>query len=434
MPGVYYQYLIYASWNNENWDLIVNRSDNTKDLPHEFIELDIPITARYVKIVNVRAPENTRFSLFGFRLFGRQFISPPDEPSNFTVSRHTDSRTVRLSWDPLPNAIGYNVRFGLSPTKLYHNYLVYDNHSIVINSLLSRADYWFSIDSFNEGGITTGTLVLNSTGPYVTAVYNQATGNLTVSDGSLSPAQVSEWQPIAQILSLGPSLVLSPATFASFPAVTTIHAELSGLTAIPESAFANATSLTTVLLPPSLESIEASAFANSANFTTLSLPTSLKNIGESAFANFGIRALVLPDALRALGPSAFRNCVHLENLSFGPNIQAWGAGAFAGTGRVTRLEFSGSDASNVDCDVLRDAFAPSVVIVAPQLAGEELCPRPDAGSDVGSTGLPGWAISVIVIVVIVIVLLAAIAVCRWRSRRGMPPDDVLLASGPSKNV
>jgi hypothetical protein len=57
------------------------------------------------------------------------------------------------------DAVGYNIRFGLDPKKLYHNYIAYGRTTLDINSLLANHDYWFAIDAFNEGGISTGATV-----------------------------------------------------------------------------------------------------------------------------------------------------------------------------------------------------------------------------------------------------------------------------------
>jgi hypothetical protein len=71
---------------------------------------------------------------------------------------------VTLSWNAVSDAVGYNIRFGLDSKKIYHNYLVYDKTTIDINSLRAKHDYWFTIDAFNEGGITEGTVLVESSG------------------------------------------------------------------------------------------------------------------------------------------------------------------------------------------------------------------------------------------------------------------------------
>jgi stage V sporulation protein SpoVS len=372
--------------------------------------------------VNVRVPDTILFSLFGFRIFGRQDRPAPAIPSHFSVARHADSRTVALSWNAVPDAVGYNIRFGLAPQKLYQNYIVYDHTSININSLLARHDYWFAIDSFNEGGITNGSAIA-STGPYVSAVFNQATHDLALSRGFLNSSRVAEWRTITQGLTLGPQLDLAPATFANFPALAKVDANASALAAIPASAFANATNLTTVILPSSLQSIGASAFANAVK----------------------LRALILPNQFHTLGASAFSGAVGLVNLTFGARLTGWGNDAFGGTGHVTRVEFTGTDPSNVNCIVLGAALAPSAVVVAPHadVRVHSLCGHPIIGRLPTPSPTPGKPIPLkaweIVLIAIGGLAIVAVAVCLiWRRclKRddGLPPNDSLLDSNPTKTL
>ena len=44
-----------------------------------------------------------------------------------------------ITWQPLKNADGYVVRYGVAPGKLYNSYLVYDAHTIRAESRKVRA-------------------------------------------------------------------------------------------------------------------------------------------------------------------------------------------------------------------------------------------------------------------------------------------------------
>ena len=50
----------------------------------------------------------------------------------------------------------------LIKNRLYHNYLVYQDTTLIINSLDANQDYYFSIESFNECGITTSGIVISA--------------------------------------------------------------------------------------------------------------------------------------------------------------------------------------------------------------------------------------------------------------------------------
>lgn len=161
---VYYQYKIEASTDGKTWTTIVDKSKNIEDLPHDYIELSTPVEAQYVRITNVKCPDPIVFSLYGLRIFGSQKKDPPAAPAGFSVTRQADARNVRLSWRPVPSALGYNIRYGVARDKQYLNYQVYGaaTTSLEIRSLNKGLKYFFSIDAFNEGGVTEGNEIIQA--------------------------------------------------------------------------------------------------------------------------------------------------------------------------------------------------------------------------------------------------------------------------------
>ena len=154
--STYYQYFIEGSINGDDWNTIIDKSNNQIIAPNEYIQLDKPVEARYVRITNVYSPSE-KFSISGFRIFGKSTKNPPAEVNFSNVIRDENNRrTVKLTWDKADNATGYNIRFGADKNKLYHNYIVYDDNKLSVNILNTDLPYFFSIDSFNEGGITKG--------------------------------------------------------------------------------------------------------------------------------------------------------------------------------------------------------------------------------------------------------------------------------------
>ena len=154
---IYYQYYIESSIDGVNWNMAVDKSDNRKDAPSDYIQLDKPVTTRYLRITNVYCPSG-KFSLSGLRAFGKVDKATPAEVKDFAAIRNqNDRRKVNLTWDEVNGATGYNIRFGSAKDKLYQNYMVYSGDSLSINILNADQVYYFTIDSFNEGGITKGT-------------------------------------------------------------------------------------------------------------------------------------------------------------------------------------------------------------------------------------------------------------------------------------
>lgn len=151
-----HQYLLEYSNDKQNWKTLVDKTTNTEDLSHQYHVLSTPINARYLKVTNYRVPSGT-FAISGLRVFGAGPGKKPTKVSSFSISRSgSDSQSANISWNKQQNAIGYNIRFGISPDKLYRSYQVYSSTAVSINSLNKGQRYWFAIDAFGENGITPG--------------------------------------------------------------------------------------------------------------------------------------------------------------------------------------------------------------------------------------------------------------------------------------
>ncbi|MFZ0454195.1 MAG: family 43 glycosylhydrolase [Ignavibacteriaceae bacterium] len=152
-PGIFYQYLLEYSIDNKTWHTLVDKTENKSDVPHDYIELQTPIKARFIRLTNYHVPGGT-FAISGLRVFGNGGGAIPLKVQNLNVVRSAADRcVVNLKWDKSPDAVGYNIRYGTREDKLYHNYEVLDGDSVTIRSLNSLSKYYFTIDAFNENGI-----------------------------------------------------------------------------------------------------------------------------------------------------------------------------------------------------------------------------------------------------------------------------------------
>jgi xylan 1,4-beta-xylosidase len=156
-----YCYRILASNDQKKWEVIVDKSNNTIDACHDYIEFDKPVKAKYIKVENVRVPDG-KFSVYDFRIFGIRKGKTPDEPSGFSVIRDaSDSRRATLKWTNDKSATGYVINYGPDKDKLYASYMVYDSDSVRLTGLNKDVKYYFTIDAFNESGITRGIKKIN---------------------------------------------------------------------------------------------------------------------------------------------------------------------------------------------------------------------------------------------------------------------------------
>jgi xylan 1,4-beta-xylosidase len=155
-PAMYYQYLLEYSSDNKTWKVLSDKRENKTDVPHDYVELKKPIKASYIRLTNYHVPDGT-FALAGLRIFGNAGAKTPSVVQSLNVERlENDRAVVKLNWNKSPDAIGYNIRYGMAKDKLYHVYQVLGTDSVIIGSLNSLQKYYFTIDAFNESGITKG--------------------------------------------------------------------------------------------------------------------------------------------------------------------------------------------------------------------------------------------------------------------------------------
>ncbi|WP_303315288.1 family 43 glycosylhydrolase [Flavivirga abyssicola] len=158
--NIYHQYLLEYSQDNSTWYPLIDKTKHKEDAPHDFTPLQTPVKARYLKMTNYSVPDGT-FALADFRVFGNAQGNIPTEKPKLEISRlENDKCIVNLKWNSIDGAFGYNIRYGIHPEKLYHNYQVLKNDSLTIRTLNKFQTYYFTIDTFNENGILKGTEII----------------------------------------------------------------------------------------------------------------------------------------------------------------------------------------------------------------------------------------------------------------------------------
>ncbi len=157
--GLCYQYVVETSTDSRNWEMLVDKSQNRLDCSHDYIQLKQKVNCRYLRITNKHVADGN-FALSGFRVFGKGKGPKPESVRQLEMTRNADNRrSIQLRWPASEQAIGYIVSYGYDPAKLYHNYTVYGDTSVTINSLNAGQGYHFTISSFNENGITASTIL-----------------------------------------------------------------------------------------------------------------------------------------------------------------------------------------------------------------------------------------------------------------------------------
>jgi len=148
----YQSYTVHVSDDNENWSMLIDKSNNTVDNRHDYTELSKPVKARYVKVTNVFTHDEGKFAIQEMRIFGNPGKAKFTQVNDVIVVRNPeDPRDATITWQPVKGADGYVVRYGVEPDKLYNNYMVYDNHTLTIHSLNRDPEYYFKVEAFDSG-------------------------------------------------------------------------------------------------------------------------------------------------------------------------------------------------------------------------------------------------------------------------------------------
>ena len=159
--GFSYRYTVEASEDGADWFVLVDRSENDDDRPHEYFELDEPKRLRFFRLTNRGAiPAGGKFAVSGFRVFGESGIPKPASAPAFTAVRRPDEREMDVSWSPVEGAEGYIVRWGIHPDERNTHWQVIGSCSAVIRCLTRGVPYFVSVDAYNKGGLTKGTEIV----------------------------------------------------------------------------------------------------------------------------------------------------------------------------------------------------------------------------------------------------------------------------------
>lgn len=152
IPGLYHRYLVEGSVDGKNWIKLVDRSNNFRDVPNDYVELEFPRTVRYVRYKNISVP-TPNLSVSDFRIFGQGVGKVPAKVKDVRIVRHADRRDVSLVWEPVPGAQGYNVLWGIAPDKLYSSWMVYGESALTMKCLNASRKYYFAVEPFSENGV-----------------------------------------------------------------------------------------------------------------------------------------------------------------------------------------------------------------------------------------------------------------------------------------
>ena len=147
-------YTVETSLDGKAWTL---REDVARECSNGYYEYVDGIRARYIRVTGGELPYGQTLRISGLRVFGNGEGDRSAQADAKAV--RVDALDGKISWQHIENAQGCNVRYGISPDKLYQSWLVYDADEVTLSTLMAGQEYYVCVDSFNENGITTGKII-----------------------------------------------------------------------------------------------------------------------------------------------------------------------------------------------------------------------------------------------------------------------------------
>jgi len=160
--NIFHQYKLYYSVDGKKWNILIDKSNNKTDVPHDYVELEKPVQAKFIKLENIHMPTG-KFAISGLRVFGNGNGSKPAAVKNLIVLRtEKDKRSAYIKWSPVDNAFAYNLYYGTAPDKLYSCVMIHDFNEYWFKAMDKEKAYYFSIEAINENGVSEKTKTIKA--------------------------------------------------------------------------------------------------------------------------------------------------------------------------------------------------------------------------------------------------------------------------------
>lgn len=122
----------------------------------------------------------------------------------------------------------------------------------------------------------------------------------------------------------------------------------TGLTSLPDSAFAGCATLSAVTLPKQLTSISHAAFAGCKVLKTFTFGANIKSIDDAAFSGcIKLADITLPASVKSIGARAFEDCTALTTLELPIALTSIGDEAFKGCTKLKAVSTESMMPSNI---------------------------------------------------------------------------------------
>jgi len=142
------------------------------------------------------------------------------------------------------------------------------------------------------------------------------------------------------------------------------------VTAINDSAFYGAESLTSIRIEAPVSKIGQYTFYNCKGLTKVELPTTVKEIGRSAFSYTGLTSITLPEGVETIAETAFFSSDAMQSVNIPVSVKTLGDRCFGYCKSLTSVDLSNITATMgskifLDCTKLAEVKLPASMTAIP---------------------------------------------------------------------
>jgi hypothetical protein len=159
-PDIYTEFELQHSLDGLNWKHLARTEPPRRDRPNAYFELPGPVRTRFVRYVHGHVGA-AHLAISDLRVFGNADGRGPAVPGAVAAVRDSDARNASVSWARVPDATGYNIRWGHRPDRLVQTYQLWSDElgaggtlEKQLRALNVGVPYWVAVEAFNETGVS----------------------------------------------------------------------------------------------------------------------------------------------------------------------------------------------------------------------------------------------------------------------------------------